>query len=101
MRIELNLDEVKPLTSGAIMRMSDKEAEAVFMKIRWSETTGVPVCPRCESVATYRYHTRRLLHRCKACDYQFTPVAGTIFSSGKMPYRYYLLAIVCAMSDGN
>ena len=72
--------------------MSDEEAWNAFKAIRWSETQGDPVCPRCGCLDFYAYKTRKVF-RCQGCSHQFTVTSGTIFASRKMPIRDYLLAI--------
>ena len=77
--------------------MSDEEAHDAFRLIRWTETNGEPVCPRCQCSATYKYETRKLW-KCKACNHQFSVTSGTVFASRKMPIRDILLAIAIFMN---
>jgi transposase-like protein len=72
--------------------MSDEEAREAFQRIRWADTNGEPVCPRCRCGAVYAYRTRPLW-KCKACQHQFSVTSGTIFASRKLPVRDYLLTI--------
>jgi transposase-like protein len=72
--------------------MSEQEAGETFAKVRWPNTNGAPVCPRCECEAVYTYATRKLF-KCKACSHQFSVTSGTIFASRKLPVGTYLLAI--------
>jgi transposase-like protein len=82
----------RSLSLATVARMSDEEAAEAFRLIRWSETQGEPVCPRCGCLDAYRYKTRKVF-RCKGCGHQYTITSGTIFASRKMPVRDYLLAI--------
>jgi transposase-like protein len=82
----------KTLSLASVARMSDEEAYQAFRLIRWADTNGVPVCPRCHCGEAYTYATRKLF-RCKACSHQFSVTSGTIFASRKLPIRDYLLAI--------
>ena len=75
-----------------VARMSDAEAHEAFKQIRWCDTGGEPVCPRCACNAVYSY-TARNLFKCKACNHQFTVTSGSIFASRKLPITTYLLAI--------
>jgi hypothetical protein len=43
--------KARTLSPGAIMRMSDDEAQAKFQSIRWADNGGEPFCPRCECMA--------------------------------------------------
>jgi transposase-like protein len=74
------------------MRMSDDEAHARFVAIRFADNGGAAVCPRCESTAVYTYAARRIW-KCKACQHEFSVTSGTIFASRKLPIRDYLAAI--------
>lgn len=82
----------RTLTLAKVARMSDEEAHQTFRCIRWVETGGNPVCPRCACNAVYEYQTRKLF-KCKACSHQFSVTSGTIFASRKLAIRDYLLAI--------
>jgi transposase-like protein len=82
----------KSLSLATVARMSEEEAWTAFRLIRWSDTQGEPVCPRCGCLDSYTYKTRRVF-RCKGCSHQFTVTSGSIFASRKMPMRDYLLAI--------
>src|SRR5580700_3222043 len=82
----------RTLSLASVARMSDEEAWNAFRAIRWSDTQGEPVCPRCGCLDSYTYKTRKV-YRCKGCSHQFTVTSGTIFASRKLPIRDYLLAI--------
>ena len=72
--------------------MSDEEAHDAFRMMRWAETKGEAVCPKCSCGTTYKITTRKLW-KCKACSHQFSVTSGTIFASRKLPIATYLLAI--------
>jgi transposase-like protein len=82
----------RSLSLATVARMSDEEAWDAFRLIRWSDTQGEPVCPRCGCLDSYTYKTRKVF-RCRGCSHQYTVTSGTIFASRKMPIRDYLLAI--------
>ncbi len=82
----------RSLSLAKVARMSDEEAHDAFRLIRWTDTNGEPVCPRCQCNAVYKYETRKLW-KCKACNHQFSVTSGTLFASRKMPIRDILLAI--------
>src|ERR1700724_3832671 len=82
----------RSLSLAKVARMSDEEAHDAFRLIRWADTKGEPVFPRCQCNATYKYETRKLW-KCKACSHQFSVTSGTIFASRKLPIGTYLLAI--------
>src|ERR1700728_3240225 len=76
----------KSLSLATVARMSEGEAWEAFRLIRWSDTQGEPVCPRCGCLDSYTYKTRKVF-RCQGCSHQFTVTSGTIFASRKMPIR--------------
>ncbi|MEA2879666.1 MAG: hypothetical protein QOF14_4862 [Hyphomicrobiales bacterium] len=82
----------RSLSLATVARMSDEEAHDAFRLIRWSDTKGEPVCPRCGCLDNYRYQARKL-YKCKGCGHQFSVTSGTTFASRKLPVRDYLLAI--------
>ena len=84
--------KARTLSLAAIMRMTDDEAHAAFVAVRWAATGGEPVCPRCACAAVYAYAARRIW-KCKACGHQFSVTSGTIFAGRKLPIRDYLAAI--------
>lgn len=58
----------RTLSLASVARMSDEEAFEAFRLVRWSETQGKPVCPRCGGLDAYAYKTRKLF-RCKQCTH--------------------------------
>jgi len=74
------------------MRLSDEEAYEMFKGIRWAETGGDPVCPRCGGVEAYEYRTRKI-YKCKGCHAQYSLTTDTIFASRKMALRDILAAV--------
>lgn len=82
----------RTLSLSAVARMSEEEAHAKFVEIRWADNDGQPYCPRCGCVKVYAFMTRPLW-KCAGCKYQFSVTAGTIFADRKRPIRDYLLAI--------
>lgn len=84
--------KARTLSVSRVARMSDEEAHRTFRMLRWAETGGEPVCPRCDCAACYSYESRPIF-KCKACGSQFSVTSGTIFASRKLPIRDYLLAI--------
>ena len=85
----------KTLNLASVFRMSDAEAEAMFRKVRWSETNGEPVCPSCGSLNAYdcRRPSGAPRFRCQGCRADFSITSGTLFASHKLPLKAYLAAI--------
>jgi transposase-like protein len=72
--------------------MTDEEAHAAFVAIRWADNDRAPYCPKCGCVALYK-RASRPLWKCKGCTHDFSVTSGTIFASHKMAIRDILLAI--------
>src|SRR3977135_1885860 len=85
----------RTLSLASVARMSDEEAEAVFRKIRWASSNGVPFCPRCGCIIVdnCRRANATARWRCKACLHSFSITSGTLFASRKLPLRAYLMAV--------
>jgi transposase-like protein len=82
----------RSLSLGQVFRLSDEEAHAKFVEIRWSDNNGQPYCPHCQCRDVYGFRCRPIW-RCKECGRQFSVTSGTLFHSRKLPPRDYLAAI--------
>src|SRR5580658_9338001 len=87
--------KARTLSLSAALRMTDEQAEAAFVAIRWAHTDGKPVCPHCECPAVWdcRKANGAPRWKCKACRKCFSITSGTLFAFHKMPLRNYLAAI--------
>ena len=85
----------KSLSLATVFRMSDTDAETTFKAIRWAETNGAPVCPKCGSLDAYdcRRPNGAARFRCRGCGKDFSITSSTLFASHKLPLRGYLAAI--------
>ena len=83
----------RTLAFAAIYKAGEDAAYQTFCKMRWSETDGEAVCPRCGCCEAYAITTRRKF-KCKGCHHQFSVTSGTIFASRKMAF-VDLLAAIC------
>lgn len=82
----------RTLSLKAVFRMSDDEALVAFRAIRWPETNGDPICPRCGGTEHY-VTARAATWKCKACKKIFTVTTDTLFHARKMAVRDILAAI--------
>ena len=82
----------RSLSLAKVMRLSEDQAFETFKAIRWTETDGAPVCPKCGGYVCWEFKARRIF-KCKACNGQFSVTSGTIFASRKMDLRDILAAI--------
>ena len=51
--------EARTFSIVKIAKMTEKQAESYFRKVRWAETNGKPVCPDCGSLEHYNLSTRK------------------------------------------
>jgi transposase-like protein len=87
----------RTLSLRQIYKAGENAAYATFCKMRWPETDGEAVCPRCGCHETYAITTRRKF-KCKDCAYQFSVTSGTIFASRKMAFVDLLAAIMITVN---
>ena len=85
--------QARTISLKAVFSMGEDKAYETFRAMRWPETDGEAVCPRCGCVETYDIATRRKF-KCVACHHQFSVTSGTIFASRKMTFTDLLAAIV-------
>lgn len=83
----------RTLSLRSIYKAGEDAAYQTFCEMRWPETNGEAVCPRCSHDETYKITTRRKF-KCKACHHQFSVTSGTLFASRKMDF-VDLLAAIC------
>ena len=88
----------RTLSVKEIYKAGEEAAYETFCKLRWSETNGEAVCPRCGGWETYKITTRRKF-KCKACYHQFSVTSGTIFASRKLDFTDLLAAICLFVSN--
>lgn len=83
----------RTLSLKAVFQMGEDKAYETFRQMRWPETEGEAVCPRCGCVESYDISSRRRF-KCVACHHQFSVTSGTIFASRKLSFTDLLAAIV-------
>lgn len=84
--------QARTLSLKAIYRDGEDKAYATFRKLRWHQTNGEPVCPRCGGLEYWNIAARRRF-KCKACCHQFSVTSGTIFASRKLAFTDLCAAI--------
>lgn len=85
--------KARTLSLKAVFQMGEDKAYELFRSLRWPETEGEAVCPRCGCCDAYDIPTRRKF-QCKACGHQFSVTSGTLFASRKLSFTDLLAAIV-------
>ena len=85
----------RSLSLRDVLRMEEAEAWRRFRKLRWPETDGAPVCPRCVCAVCWDCcrPSGAPRYRCSACGHDFSPTSDTLFAHHKLPIRDYLAAI--------
>lgn len=86
--------KARTISLKAVFTMGEDKAYQTFCELRWPETDGEAVCPRCGCTESYSIATRRKF-KCVACHHQYSVTSGTIFASRKMSFTDLLAAIVC------
>ena len=75
----------RTLSLKAIYKAGEDAAYDTFRRLRWPETDGEPVCPKCGCLDHYNISTRRRF-KCAGCGSQFSVTSGTIFASRKLAF---------------
>jgi len=83
----------RSISLKAVFKMGEDKAYETFCMLRWPETEGEAVCPKCGCVETYNITSRRRF-KCVGCYHQFSVTSGTIFASRKLSFTDLLAAIV-------
>ena len=69
--------KARNLSLKTVFQMGEEKAYETFKAMRFADTDGEPVCPKCGCVETYEISTRRRF-KCAACYKQFSVTSGTI-----------------------
>jgi transposase-like protein len=85
--------KARTISLKSVYQMAEAKAYETFRSLRWPETEGDPICPRCGCCDAYEIPTRRKF-QCKACGHQFSVTSGTIFAGRKLAFTDLLAAIV-------
>ena len=89
--------EARTLSLASIYKGGEDAAYGIFCRMRWAETEGAPVCPRCGGLKHYDVKGRRKF-KCAGCAHQFSVTSGTIFASRKMAFTDLCAAIVLCVN---
>ena len=85
--------KARSISLSEVFRMGEDQAWGLFKEMRWPDTNGKPICPKCGNTECYDIAARRK-HECKACRHQFSVTSGTILASRKMSFTDLLAAVV-------
>jgi transposase-like protein len=89
----------RTLSLRDIMRMSDEDAHARFVAIRFAANNGEPFCPHCGVIKVYMLAETPIRWKCSGCRRKFSVTSGTLFHSRKLPIRDYL-AVIALFCNG-
>lgn len=91
----LLLAKARTLKLRDVYAGGDDAAFKTFCELRWPETNGEPVCPKCGHEKAYNIEGgRRFKCASPPCYHKFSPTSGTIFASRKMSFVDILAAIL-------
>ena len=92
--------KARTLSFKRIHCLTDDEAYAEFVRLRFAENEGAPFCPKCGSTHVYSIKTRRRW-KCanKECGATFSATSGTIFQDRKLPYRDLLILVAYFVNE--
>src|SRR4051794_31337770 len=70
----------RTLSLASVARMSDEEAERVFIRLRFAANDGNANCPHCRCTTVYmaRRPSGAARWRCKACRKDFSVTTGLV-----------------------
>ena len=89
----------RSLSLKKIYKMGEAKAYELFRAIRWPETDGEAVCPKCGCTESYDIKSRRKFE-CKGCKHHYSVTSGTILHSRKLDF-VDLLAAICLFVTGS
>lgn len=86
--------KARTLSLRRIHRLSDDEAYAEFVALRFAGNNGEPFCSKCGGTKLYNITTRRRW-RCadKSCGAEFSATSGTVFQDRKLSYLDILILV--------
>ncbi|MCW5696617.1 MAG: IS1595 family transposase [Bauldia sp.] len=91
--------QARTLSLRSIFAAGEDAAYATFCRLRWPDTSGEPVCPRCGSLSAYKIASRRRFE-CADCRKQYSVTSGTMFHSRKLAFTD-ILAAICIVANAS
>lgn len=89
--------KARTLSLRDIFAAGEDRAYETFRKLRWPDTNGEPVCPRCGCLDAYGLKGRRQFS-CSGCRHRFSVTSGTVFHGRKLKF-VDLLAAICIIAN--
>jgi transposase-like protein len=83
----------RTLSEDDVPLLTESESHSILCRLRWPETRGNPVCPRCKCHRYYTISTRNIW-KCAQCKLQFSVTSGTALHSRKLSFNAILRLFV-------
>lgn len=85
------------VTPFQVGNLTEEQAYAQFVQMRFARWEGQPACEKCDCVAVWVYKSRRL-YKCKSCEKQFSATSGTPWQRRKISFKK-LMYIIATFSQ--
>lgn len=95
-----DLTMLREMGPDEIGNLPDGDARVLFCLMRWPDTVGRPVCPKCGADAPYEIRSRGTW-KCHRCYHQFSPTSGTIFNSRKRSLQEMMKLVAAILQEKN
>ena len=91
--------KARSISLSEVFRMGEDKAWELFKQMRWPDTNGKPICPKCDCQKSYEIDSKKRF-KCAnpACYHKFSVTSGTIFASRKMSFTDLLAAVVIVIN---
>lgn len=86
--------QARKISLPEVAEWDDETVRATIQELRWPETDGETVCPKCGCVDPHYCLRTREQWRCKGCGHIFSITSGTWLASTKLPLKKILFGIV-------
>jgi ribosomal protein L37AE/L43A len=87
----LHSPAARTLSIREVDRLSEQEAQDIFLKARFAANGGKPFCRHCgPEVKVYRLRETPIRWKCSKCRQKFSITSGTILANRKKPLGDYL-----------
>lgn len=86
------MGRAQALKPSFVGRLTEEEARAKFIELRWAETGGRPTCPKCGCDAVNAFKCRPI-YKCKKCYGQFSDTSGTPWAYRKIRFADLMLLV--------
>lgn len=82
----LQIGPADAVTPFEVAGLSEDQARAYFVRLRFARWGGQPACEKCDCTAVYEYKARSI-YKCKMCMRQFSATSDTPWAYRKLSFR--------------